>query len=356
MNAGSSTLKLSLIAHGGDTLAATTIESWDGQDVGGIESFVNGRRVSAVGHRVVHGGTRFTRAERIDDVVRSEIESLAALAPLHQAAALAGIDAVRRLLPEVPAVACFDSAFHASMPLAAATYAVPEAWRERWAIRRFGFHGLAHEWAARRTAQLLQRPLESMALVTCHLGSGASLCAIDGGRSVDTTMGFTPLEGLVMSTRSGTVDPGLVLWLLSQGLTAAQVNDGLEHHGGLLALAGTGDMREVLAAREAGSTRAAEAFDVYIHRLCREAGGMVAALGRLDALVFTGGVGEHSPAVRSAVINRLGFLGLHGSEAANDHVNGDAVLSAPDAPVAVVVVAAREDLEMARQVDALLAR
>lgn len=355
VNAGSSSLKLSIVAAGSDTaIAATTIEAWDVDDVDAIGSFVQAERIGAVGHRVVHGGSRFTGPVVLDDTSREAIASLIPLAPLHQPRALAGIDAARRALPDVAAVACFDTAFHASLPSAAATYAVPAAWRERWGVRRFGFHGLSHGWAARRAAELLQRPIASLATVTCHLGAGASLCAVDGGTSVDTTMGFTPLEGLVMATRSGTVDPGLVIWLLRKGLSIDDVSDGLEQQGGLLALAGTGDMRELLADRNRGEGAARAAFDVYVHRLCREAAGMTAALGRLDVLVFTGGVGEHAPEVRAAVAARLAYLGVAVDSTANETAVADAVISAADASVATLVVAAREDLEIAGQVRRVL--
>lgn len=355
VNAGSSSLKLSIVAAHRDTaIAATTIDAWDGGDVDAIGSFVRGQRIGAVGHRVVHGGARFTEPVVLDDTSREAIASLTPLAPLHQPRALAGIDAARKVLPTVTAVACFDTAFHASLPLAAATYAVPAEWRQRWGVRRFGFHGLSHCWAARRAAELLERSLASLATVTCHLGAGASLCAVDGGTSVDTTMGFTPLEGLVMATRSGTVDPGLVIWLLRNGLSIDEVNDGLEQHGGLLALAGTGDMRELLAAHAAGDPAAGDAFDVYVHRLCREAAGMTAALGRLDALVFTGGVGEHAPQVRDAVATRLAYLGVAVDSTANETAVADAVISIAEASVATVVVAAREDLEIAGQVRQVL--
>ena len=270
VNAGSSSLKLSVIGRHSDTpIAATTIEGWVGGDVDVIAAFVHGQRIGAVGHRVVHGGPRFAEPVLLNDESREEIAALTTLAPLHQPRALAGIDAARRALPDAPAVACFDTAFHATLPVAAATYAVPAAWRQLWDVRRYGFHGLSHRWAARRAAELLQRPVASLAMVTCHLGAGASLCAVAGGVSVDTTMGFTPLEGLVMATRSGTVDPGLVIWLLRNGLGIDDVNDGLERRGGLLALAGTADMRELLAARASGDRASGEAFDVYIHRLCR---------------------------------------------------------------------------------------
>jgi acetate kinase len=355
VNAGSSSLKLSIIAAGSDNpLAATTVESWEGEDVDTVVSFAQGHRIDAVGHRVVHGGALFTAPVVIDDTSREAIASLTSLAPLHQPRALAGIDAVRRALPDRPAIACFDTAFHASIPSAASTYAVPETWREQWGVRRYGFHGLSHRWASRRAAELLQRPVASLAMVTCHLGAGASLCAVDGGSSVDTTMGFTPLEGLVMATRSGTVDPGLVIWLLRNGLSIDEVDDGLEHQGGLLALAGTGDMRELLAARAAGNHAATETFGVYVHRLCREVAGMTSALGRLDALVFTGGIGEHAPEIRAAVGERLAYLGVAIDAAANQSAGADVVISDPGASVATVVVTAHEDVEIATQVRQLL--
>lgn len=355
INAGSSTLKLSILTVGDDTAVATaTIEDWDGDDVDAVASFVNGHRIGAVGHRVVHGGDQFTGPVVIDDTTRQAISALTSLAPLHQTRALAGIDAARRVLPDVTAVACFDTAFHATLSATASTYAIPASWRQRWGIRRYGFHGLSHAWAARRAAALMGRPATELAMVTCHLGSGASLCAVAGGRSLDTTMGFTPLEGLVMGTRSGTVDPGLVLWLLRQGLSIDDVNDGLEQHSGLLALAGTADMREVLAARRAGDPTAKDAFDVYLHRLCRETAAMTAALGQIDALVFTGGVGEHAPEVRAAAVARLAYLGTTIDPIANQTATGDAVLTTSNASVATVVVTAREDVEIAAQVRHLL--
>ncbi|HET7721581.1 MAG TPA: acetate/propionate family kinase [Acidimicrobiales bacterium] len=300
------------------------------------------QRADAVGHRVVHGGPDLREATVLDETVFTTIEALTPLAPLHQPRALAGIRAVRAALPGVPAVACFDTAFHATLPPAAATYALPEDWRRRWPLRRFGFHGLSHQYAARRAGELLGGlPAR---VVTCHLGAGASLCAVLDGRSVDTTMGFTPLEGLVMNTRSGSVDPGLVLWLINEaGLAPAEVAGGLERHGGLAGLSGTsGDMREI----GAGTL----AFAVYVHRLRREIAAMAAALGGLDALVFTGGVGEHQPAVRAAAGAGLGFLGVQVDADRNAATTGDGEIGAAGAPVRTLVVTAREDLEISRQV------
>jgi acetate kinase len=283
----------------------------------------------------------------LDDEVEAAIEALTPLAPLHQPRALAAIRAVQAALPGVPAVACFDTAFHATLPAAAATYALPEDWRRRWPLRRFGFHGLSHQYALRRATELLGgRPAR---LVTCHLGAGASLCAVLDGRSVDTTMGFTPLEGLVMNTRSGSVDPGLVLWLIEEaGLAPAEVAEGLDRHSGLAGLSGTsGDLRDV----GAGTL----AVDVYVHRLRREIAAMAAALGGLDALVFTGGVGEHQPAVRAAAGAGLRFLGVELDADRNAATAADGEIGAAGAPVRTLVVTAREDLEISRQVRALLA-
>ena len=209
------------------------------------------------------------------------------------------------VLPDVPAVACFDTAFHAGMPAAATTYAIPPEWRKRWALRKYGFHGLSHAYASRRAAEIVGRPVEELRIVTCHLGAGASLAAIRGGRSVDTTMGFTPLDGLVMATRSGSIDPGLVLWLVEHvRMPPAELAATLEHRSGLLGLAGTADMRAILAAEAAGDETATLALGVYLHRLRASIAAMVAALGGLDVLVFTGGVGENAPAIRERVAAR----------------------------------------------------
>ena len=328
--------------------AAHDVDPWAGDaDPSALEPFAGAmRRADAVGHRVVHGGPDLREPTVLDDDAVAAIEALTPLAPLHQPRALAGIRAVQSALPGVPAVACFDTAFHATLPAAAATYALPEDWRRRWPLRRFGFHGLSHQYAVRRAGELLGGA--PARLVTCHLGAGASLCAVLDGRSVDTTMGFTPLEGLVMNTRSGSVDPGLVLWLVNEaGLAPAEVADGLERHSGLAGLSGTsGDLREI----GAGTL----AFDVYVHRLRREIAAMAAGLDGLDALVFTGGVGEHQPAVRVAAGAGLGFLGVDIDGQTNSAVTGDGEISAAGASVRTLVVTAREDLEISRQVRDLL--
>jgi acetate kinase len=356
VNAGSSSLKLAIIGTAGDEpIASRTIEDWDGDSAGPIAELLEDQPIDAIGHRVVHGGTLFEGPALIDAGVLEGIASLTPLAPLHQPRALAGIRSASEARANVPSVACFDTTFHRTLPPAASTYAVPGEWRARWPLMRFGFHGLSHRWAAHRAAALLDRAVDSVATIVCHLGAGASLCAVGGGRSVDTTMGFTPLEGLVMGTRSGTVDPGMVIWLLRNGLELEEVSDGLEHRGGLLALAGTADMREVLERRGRGDPTANAAVDVYVHRLCREAAGMAAALGRIDSLVFTGGIGEHAPIVRAAVADRLAFLGVAIDPVRNEQATADQVISPDGAGVAVVVVTCREDLEVARQVRLLLA-
>jgi acetate kinase len=360
VNAGSSSLKLRLLGPDDSVEAAHDIERWAGNaDPSALEPFEDALRAAdAIGHRVVHGGDEFVEATVLDDAVIAHIEALTPLAPLHQPRALAAIRAVRAARPDVPAVACFDTAFHASMPPAASTYALPEEWRRRWGLRRFGFHGLSHRYAAGRAAELVGQPVESLRIVTCHLGAGASLCAVAGGRSVDTTMGFTPLEGLVMHTRSGSVDPGLVLWLMTEaGLDAAEVTKALEHSSGLAGLTGTsGDLRDVLAAAGAGDVRARLGVDVYVHRLRREIAAMVAALGGLDVLVFTGGVGEHLPAVRWAAAEGLGFLGVAIDADRNAMTTADGEVTARTAAgagVRTVVVTSREDIEIARQVRSL---
>ena len=329
VNAGSATLKLRLLD--GDRVEADhVIEPWDGTaDTAALDGMGD---VDAVGHRVVHGGRDLTAPTVIDDTVVAHIEALAPLAPLHQPRAASAIRAARRSYPDVPHVACFDTAFHTTMPAAARTYALPSSWRERWGLERFGFHGLSHAWAARRGP--VQAGLEpGVRIVTCHLGAGASLCAVAGGRSVDTTMGFTPLDGIVMATRAGAVDPGLLLWLLDDaGLDAAEVRHGLERSSGLAGLAGgTGDMRDVLQRLEAGDERAVLAFDVYVHRLRQGIAAMAASLHGADLLVFTGGVGERAAPVREAAVAGVPFL-----------------------DAAVEVVESREDLEIAQQVRGVL--
>jgi acetate kinase len=343
VNAGSSSLKLRVLGHDDATLAEQSLEWPRGSDFP-LDALDGLPAVDAVAHRVVHGGDAFRTATWLDDEVVGRLDALTALAPLHQPRALAAIDAAARRLSDVPAAACFDTAFHATLPPFAATYALPAEWPRR----RFGFHGLSHAYAARRAAELAGRPLSGLRIVTCHLGAGASLAAVDGGRSVDTTMGFTPLDGLVMATRAGSVDPGLLLWLIEhRGVSPAELGDALEHRSGLAALAGTGDMREILERDDEASRLA---VDTYLHRLRASVAAMAAAMGGLDALVFTGGVGEHAHAVRAAAATGLEFLGIALDGPANAAARDDADIGAAAAAVRAFVVTAREDLEIARQV------
>ena len=313
VNAGSSSLKLRVLDSEDQVLASQDLPAPRGAAdtaalMGALEAC---GEVDAVGHRIVHGGTEFVRPVRIDRAVDARLRALVDLAPLHQPKSLAALDAVNALRPDVPAVACFDTAFHATLPAAASTYAIPAEWRRRWSLRRFGFHGLSHAYATRRAAALVGRPVEELRMVTCHLGAGASLAAVLGGRSVDTTMGFTPLDGLVMATRSGSIDPGLVLWLEQHvGMPSSELAAALEHRSGLLGLARTADMREVLAGAAAGKADAVLALSVFEHRLRAGIAAMTAALEGLDVLVFTGGVGEHAPVIREHAASGLAFLGI----------------------------------------------
>lgn len=363
VNAGSSSLKLRVLGADDAVEASRDLEAPAGRlDEKAVEEALAAfGPVDAVGHRIVHGGTRFQAPVRIDARVVAGLEALVDLAPLHLPKSLAALRLVGRLLPDVPAVACFDTAFHAGLPPAASTYALPREWRERWDLRRFGFHGLSHAYASRRAAELAgRRPGDGFRVVTCHLGAGASLAAVLDGRSVDTTMGFTPLEGLVMATRSGSLDPGLVLWLEEHvGMPPAELAATLEHRSGLLGLAGTADMRAVVEGAQAGRPDHRLALDIYLHRLRGEIARMAAALGGLDAIVFTGGVGERAPAVRAGAADGLGFLGVALDPAANDAAGPgeppDREIDAPGAAVRAFVVEAREDLEIARQARSVVA-
>ena len=357
VNAGSSSLKLSVVEADGRATGTKTLEtvarSLSPRVV--ADEILGFGPIDAVGHRVVHGGEAYRQATVVDDGVLARLRGLTSLAPIHQPRSLAALETVRRALPDVAHVACFDTAFHATLPPAASTYAIPREWREKWPLRRYGFHGLSHAYASRRTAELLGRPLEDVRTVTCHLGAGASLAAVAGGRSVDTTMGFTPLEGLVMATRSGSVDPGLVLWVQAEGgLTARETQDGLENDSGLVGLAETADMRGVLSRAAGGDADATLALDVYVHRVRAGIAAMAASLGGIDALAFTGGVGEHAPEIRRRAVDGLGFLGVALDPARNESADGDAVVGITGGPAAAVVVTSREDLEIARQVRAAL--
>jgi acetate kinase len=354
VNAGSTSTKLAVI--GDDIMWSRVVAPGSGAIEAALEELQGATiDVAGVGHRIVHGGARFVEPVFIDDEVFAAIGALTELAPLHNRAGLTGIALARAALPGTPQVACFDTAFHASITPAAHAYGGPREWLER-GFRRYGFHGLSHQYAAHRTAELLDRSLHELRLVSCHLGGGCSVTATAGGRSVDTTMGYTPLEGLVMATRSGSVDPGLLLHLLRNGVTVDELGDTLEHHSGLLGLSGvSGDLRAVIAARDDGNDNARLAVDVFVHRLAGGVGAMIAALDRLDALVFTGGIGEHCPEIRARSAAPFDWLGASVDQAANANPHLDTDVAAPDAKVRVLVVEGREDLMIARATRVLTA-
>jgi acetate kinase len=309
----------------------------------------------AVGHRVVHGGDRFADPVLIDDDVVATIRELIPLAPLHNPANLAGIDVARKIFSTVPHVAVFDTAFHQTMPPHAYTYAVPQQWHQDFGVRRYGFHGTSVAYVAREAARMLGRDPGDANLIVAHLGNGASITAVAAGRSVDTSMGLTPLEGLVMGTRSGDVDPAIVahLWRLA-GASAETVDEALNRKSGLLALAGANDMREVHRRAEAGEEGASLALDVYCYRLRKYIGAYSAVLGRVDAVVFTAGVGENDPDVRARSLAGLDRLGIEVDAARNEAAERGARLISPDGShVAVLVVPTNEEVEIARQARAL---
>ena len=303
--------------------------------------------VEAVGHRIVNGGKSFAEPERITPEVKKALRELAQAAPQHNQLEMAGIEAAERKFGrDMPQVAVFDSAFHATMPPEAYTYPGPSAWIDQ-GIRRFGFHGISHRYVSRRAARMLGRPVEELKLITCHLGGGCSLAAVSGGRSVDTTMGFTPLEGLMMGTRSGSVDPGILIYLMRKGCRADDLDRTLNRESGLKGLAGSSDMREVVAAAGRGEERARLALDVFVHKLCSGMGAMLASLGGLDGLVFTGGIGENAPLVRERACKQFGFLGVRIDKEANDRgAEGD--VSVAGSAVRVMVIPTAEDWEVAR--------
>ena len=331
INAGSTSLKLSVVEADD---SATSVASLDAVP----------DNITAVAHRVVHGGPRFHDPVVIDDEVVHELEAAVELAPLHNAPALAAMERARAALPDLPHVAVFDTAFHATIPSEAATYALPARARQDWGIHRYGFHGLSVQWASEQ--------VRVPRLVVCHLGGGCSATAVRDGRSVDTTMGFTPLEGVPMATRAGSVDPGALLYMLEHHLTREALDRMLEHESGLLGLSGiSGDVRE-LEASDAEGARLALA--VFAYRVALAVGAMATALRGLDALVFTAGVGEHSALVRSAVCERLGHLGVVLDQEANETATPDGTVSAPESLVRVAVVQAREDVVAARAARYLL--
>jgi acetate kinase len=306
--------------------------------------------IDVVGHRVVHGGPEYQEPVKITPEVKAAIAKVSAFAPLHNRAELEGMEIVEKLLGRVPQIAVFDTGFHRNMPLAAKVYPGPYEWFEN-GIHRYGFHGINHQYCAGRAARVLERELNSLKVVSCHLGNGCSLAAIRGGQSIDTTMGFTPLEGLMMGTRSGSVDPGILTYLMRQkGISGQQLDEILNKQSGLLGVSGiSGDLREILAAIKKGNARAKLALDIYVHRLQSGIGAMVAVLGGLDALIFTAGVGENSPEVRAATCENFGYLGLKLDPEKNLQSFSDKDIAASDSSVRVLVIHAQEDWAIAQE-------
>ncbi len=365
LNAGSSSLKLSLFDWESLSQENEKQISWgQGADTDvtghqeGLHRLLEGvetSQIAAVGHRVVHGGMLYTAPVLLDESVKTGLKKLVELAPLHNAAALSVIEATQKLLPGIPQVATFDTIFHRSLPPAAYLYPVPYEWYTNWQIRRYGFHGLSYTYCSERAAELLDQPLSQLKLIACHLGSGCSLAAIEAGQSLATTMGFTPLEGLMMGSRSGSVDPGILLYLLEHNyLSRDELDYALNHSSGLKGISGSNDFREVVKGWQQGQERNTLAFNMFVERLCQGIAAMVAALGGPGALVFTGGIGEHSAELRQAVVERLAWLGLELDLARNGADPKDENVAAASSKVPILVIHTREELVIARQTQQLL--
>jgi acetate kinase len=351
LNAGSATLKAALVEPPGRERAFEQTVDWstdDGSEAGRLETvravIEAAGAVDAVGHRVVHGGARFTGPTRLDDATIDELAALDDLAPLHNPVAVATIRAARRLLPGFPQVAAFDTAFHAGLPEVARRYPVPDSWLAA-GVRRYGFHGLSVAWATQRAAELLAMPVAELRVVVAHLGGGCSVSAVDGGRSVDTSMGMTPLEGLMMGSRAGSIDPGILFRLLRVGRPAAELEEDLDRRSGLVAIGGTNDMARLLAAEAGGDGGAALALEMFVRRAAAGIAASTTTLPAVDAVVFTGGIGEHAPSIRGRIVERLHLVG---GEATEQEVEGDLVVRRERGPVELRI-AAREDLVIAGQ-------
>ena len=341
VNAGSTSLKLELVTGNDKSEVLSTLSEAQG-------------RAAAIGHRIVHGGGRFRDPIVLNSDVIAAIEAMSEVAPLQNRPALEAISEARKLFGAEHQVAVFDTAFHATIPAEAFTYAIPRRWREQYGIRRYGFHGLSVAWAAERAPALLGRPIER--LVVCHLGGGCSITAVLAGRSVDTTMGFSPLEGVPMATRSGSVDPRSIFYLLYPWrLSREELERGLENESGLKGLSGiSGDVREIEAAEDSGDEQAALALSVYVHRIAAAVAAMTASLGGLDAIAFTAGVGENSARIRARVCERISFLGIEVDPGRNDGAELDSDIATESSAVRVLVIQAREALIVARAVRKVL--
>jgi acetate kinase len=351
LNAGSSTLKASLVIDGVATAHATVEWPAGEKDASSVVTAAVERLppgADAVGYRVVHGGSDYQAATPVDHRLLERVEALDALAPLHNKRAASVMRAGLAAVPGVPHIACFDTAFHAGLPEEAWRYPVPNEWVSRYGIRRFGFHGISVAWSVRRAAEMLERPVEDLRLVVAHLGSGCSVTAVEGGASVHTSMGFTPYEGLMMSTRSGSIDPGILLHLLNAGMTPDALADAIAHESGLRGVAGAGDLREIEARADEGDARARLAMAMFTRRAASGIAAAMTALADVDALVLTGGIGEHSTTMRAEITRRLSAVHV---PVAAESVACDGIAAA--GPPAVLVVEAREDLVIASQVATL---
>ena len=385
LNAGSSSLKATLVEPSGGETVASCLADWAGTETryrytgrdGRVISEVVGWRghalavqqfisnllhtepisltnrlgLQAVGHRFVHGGS-FTSSVRITPEIRSRLATLVDLAPLHNPPSLETLAAAELQLPGVPQVAVFDTTFHATIPQQAATYPIPERWTREWGIRRYGFHGLSHAYCTQRAAKLLKRNVAELRLVTCHLGHGCSAAAVEGGRCVDTTMGFTPLDGLMMATRSGSIDPSIVVHVQKrQGLTVDQVDTALNRESGLLGVSGqTADMRQILTGAASGNERCRLALAIYVDRVRKAIGALAVTMGGIDVLVFTAGVGEHAREVRESICTGLECLGLELDAPANANSQPDTDIAKPNSRGRILVIATREDVTMLHEV------
>jgi acetate kinase len=311
--------------------------------------------LAAVGHRIVHGGD-FNQSVQITPEVRARITALARLAPLHNPPSLETISAAEAELPTVPQIAVFDTAFHSTLSVAARTYPVPQKWTHQWGIRRYGFHGLSHEYCARRAAEMLAPSIDSPRLVICHLGHGCSASAVHDGRCVDTTMGFTPLDGLMMATRCGSIDPSIIIHMQqNHDMSLDEINLALTRESGLLGVSGiSADMREVLAAARSEHEQSSLAIEIYTRRVRQSIGSLAVTMGGIDALIFTAGVGENSPEIRAMICNGLECLGIDIDPAANDACRPDADVSKPESPCRILIIATREDVTMLHQVEQVL--
>ncbi len=312
-------------------------------------------QILAVGHRVVHGGEEFLQPSLIDEEVVNTIRKLIPLAPLHNPSNLAGVEAARSLLPRTPQVAVFDTAFHQSLPPKAFLYGLPYEYYKKYGIRRYGFHGTSHKYVAQKAAKAMGIPLEKLKMISCHLGNGCSITAIQGGKSVDTSMGFTPLEGLVMGTRCGDLDPALVLWLIKQeGLRPAELEDVLNTKSGLLGISGlSNDVRDLQKAEEAGHGLAKLALDIFVYRIKKYIGAYSAILSGLDGLVFTGGIGENGAEIRRHICDGLEFLGIDLDEEKNKRVDSE-VISKNNSSVKILVIPTDEEIMIARETQKII--